>query len=534
MKIDSDTFVAPKLIGLDALLTSLHFSHLAQWFALTKIENTNLLGLIALLGILVLAGCETTKSKVCPYSDNQISNTQQKAEGGDATAQYSVAVWHQIGGCLPHNFPEAMSWYHRSAEQGYLDAQLKLSEIYLGEGYRGYGQVSRDESEAEKWLIKAAEQGSVDAARRLGDIYYEGKHKPPNLGEAEKWYQAALALDKGNAYSKYRHDKIKEKTDPNWVRKQHELKAKKQQQEERERLKAETEARIKAEKEERIRQKRLEQKRKRQRLVAKRHAQNAKAQFHSIEVVVEEGKSSKRKRIKAPSPVVKGIKNVAKAIVVIPASTVGYGLVGVLAGAAAGPPGAAAGGVLGSVQGLAEGVNAAMKTTPAEQKAKIKAARSALKQTLSQKDFVRDLKAQLLTIATQQQAGDLLTDTSGAARYRLNVEIVRFGLIVKDRGEGRIRAAIKANLMDKQNNGVLQESQICYVSAEPRSITEWSGDTKLLEQDLKDAYTNLSNQILTEVIDLAEYPDTANSWADTHKVCESKTTQKGTALALTE
>ena len=493
-----------------------------------------------LAALLLLLGCETTPKHTapkCTTTKEEILTNQEHAEAGDREAQVRVAKWHDFGVCLTKDTSKALDWYHRAANQGHRGAQRKIAFMY----FYGTG-VAQDIDKAEKWYRKAAEQGDILAARTLGDLYYTGQHKPRDLNQAEKWYR--LAIKNGSSAKSDRLDKIMKEKDPvAWAHKERERIAKQRQKEqeriaaqkkkyrefqEKRKRDAQAKALALAKERERLRKKRLKQ----HRSIALRYAQKAKARFHSIEVTVEEGKSSKRKRIKAPSPVVKGIKSVAKAIVVIPLSTVGYGLMGVLEGAQAGAPGAAVGGIFGSAVGFVEGVKTVTKTTPAEQKARIKAASSTLKQTLSQKDFVRDLKAQLLAIATQQQAGDLITDISGTARYRLNVEIVRFGLIVKDKGEGRIRAAVRVNLVDQQNNNVLPESQICYVSAKPRSITVWGGDTQRLDEDLKDAYTNLSNQILTEIFDLAEYPDIPKSWADTHKVCESKPVPKGTTLAL--
>ena len=102
---------------------------------MTIIKNVNLLGLIALLSILVLSGCETTKSKGCPYSNSHISETQQKAETGDPIAQYIVAVWHQHGGCLPKDISKAIDSFQRAADQGFTSAEYQLATIYFyGDG----------------------------------------------------------------------------------------------------------------------------------------------------------------------------------------------------------------------------------------------------------------------------------------------------------------------------------------------------------------------------------------------------------------
>jgi TPR repeat protein len=47
----------------------------------------------------------------------------------------------------------------------------------------GHG-VPQDDKEAAKWYRKAAEQGSVDAQEKLGDMFNEGEGIPQNFNEA--------------------------------------------------------------------------------------------------------------------------------------------------------------------------------------------------------------------------------------------------------------------------------------------------------------------------------------------------------------
>lgn len=72
---------------------------------------------------------------------------------------------------MPHDLSEAMAWYHRSAEQGYLKAQIALSDAYFDEMHRDFKGVPKDKKKAEKWLTKAAEQGDVGSQRRLASRY---------------------------------------------------------------------------------------------------------------------------------------------------------------------------------------------------------------------------------------------------------------------------------------------------------------------------------------------------------------------------
>ena len=53
---------------------------------------------------------------------------------------------------------EAVKWYRLAAEQGNVDAQYNLGDMYA----RGDG-VPEDDAAAVKWLRLAAEQGHADA-----------------------------------------------------------------------------------------------------------------------------------------------------------------------------------------------------------------------------------------------------------------------------------------------------------------------------------------------------------------------------------
>jgi uncharacterized protein len=68
----------------------------------------------------------------------------------DAVAQYDIGSIYEDS--PRRDYPEAIRWFRKSADQGYWMAQLKLGEVYeQGEG------VTADGAEAAKWLKKAAE-----------------------------------------------------------------------------------------------------------------------------------------------------------------------------------------------------------------------------------------------------------------------------------------------------------------------------------------------------------------------------------------
>ena len=81
---------------------------------------------------------------------------------------------------------EAVKWYRKAADQGFVEAQNRLGYMYL----EGQG-VTQDDVEAARWFRKAADQGLVGAQSKLGGMYGIGRGVLQNEAEAVKWYRKA-------------------------------------------------------------------------------------------------------------------------------------------------------------------------------------------------------------------------------------------------------------------------------------------------------------------------------------------------------
>ena len=124
-----------------------------------------------------------------------------KAEHGDAVAQFELgeAYEGQISSPDAADTPEgkksaaeAVRWFRRAAEQGYIEAEKSLAANLS----IGWGVPEKDAAEAAKWLRKAADQGDGSAAFDLGIAYSEGNGVPKDGTEAVKWFRKA---DQGSA-----------------------------------------------------------------------------------------------------------------------------------------------------------------------------------------------------------------------------------------------------------------------------------------------------------------------------------------------
>ena len=69
----------------------------------------------------------------------------------------------------PQGTSEALKWYRRAAEQGLVQAQRLLGNIYMG-----HSGVPKDYAEAARWYQKAADQGDALSQDTLGFMFFYG------------------------------------------------------------------------------------------------------------------------------------------------------------------------------------------------------------------------------------------------------------------------------------------------------------------------------------------------------------------------
>ena len=130
---------------------------------------------------------------------------------GNVAAQVNLGVMYEGGRGVTEDKAEAMAWYRRAVEeaseeavtwirevanQGWVEAQLALAEMYA----EGRG-VAQDASEAVRWYRLAAEQGHVEAQLTLGRRYDTGRGVVQDLAEALRWYRQATEQGSPQAVS---------------------------------------------------------------------------------------------------------------------------------------------------------------------------------------------------------------------------------------------------------------------------------------------------------------------------------------------
>lgn len=109
-----------------------------------------------------------------------------RAEFGDADCQYQLGLRYQTGDGVEKDVPEAIKWYRKSADQGFVAAQTGLALCY----FHGIG-VRKDFTEAANWARKAADHGNAGAQNLLGVAYYRGEGVGKDPAEGVNWFRKA-------------------------------------------------------------------------------------------------------------------------------------------------------------------------------------------------------------------------------------------------------------------------------------------------------------------------------------------------------
>jgi len=119
-----------------------------------------------------------------------------RANTGDVAAEVQAAGAYAAGNGsardprqLAADYKQAAAWYRKAADQGNIDAQIHLADLYRD----GRG-VARDMAQATVWYRKAADQGDAGAQGTLGLLYSVGMGVQQDYVEAYYWLSLAAAI----------------------------------------------------------------------------------------------------------------------------------------------------------------------------------------------------------------------------------------------------------------------------------------------------------------------------------------------------
>ena len=146
---------------------------------------------------------------------------REKAEAGDAAAQWWLGASYQYGVGAEKNHRQALHWYRLAARQGSQPAQdmlqalsgqareWQLEQQLLEHAEQGDAQaqyevgrrfwngdgVDQDHKQAADWFDRAARQGLAAAQCALGLCYERGDGVEQDMWQAAAWYQWAAQQD---------------------------------------------------------------------------------------------------------------------------------------------------------------------------------------------------------------------------------------------------------------------------------------------------------------------------------------------------
>jgi TPR repeat protein len=125
-----------------------------------------------------------------------IADLIQRANSGNADAQYQVGKCYISGSEVAQDYTKAFKYSQMSANQNYYAGENLLGLCYeFGKG------VAENDSAALECYSKAADQGFADAQYNLARCYDYGKGTAQSYSEAAKWYKKSAA--QGFAYAQY-------------------------------------------------------------------------------------------------------------------------------------------------------------------------------------------------------------------------------------------------------------------------------------------------------------------------------------------
>ena len=135
----------------------------------------------------ILKVSDIERNRVMRYNYN-IDEIIEKANNGDAEAQYQLGRQYLVGRLIDKNPVKAIKWIRLAAEQGNEDAIIDLGWYYI------WGKIcDKNIPEGLRLLKSVADRGNREAMNRLADFYRAGSVYGIDVDYAEafKWYTAA-------------------------------------------------------------------------------------------------------------------------------------------------------------------------------------------------------------------------------------------------------------------------------------------------------------------------------------------------------
>ena len=116
------------------------------------------------------------------------------ANQNDAKACYNLGLMYQNGDGVPASLDDAVTWFTKSAELGYKEAQYTLGALVF---QRQIHSISYPQ--AVTYYEQAAKQGHVKSQLNLGMLYFRGDVIAQDLPAAVQWLNLAASNNNSEA-----------------------------------------------------------------------------------------------------------------------------------------------------------------------------------------------------------------------------------------------------------------------------------------------------------------------------------------------
>ena len=115
---------------------------------------------------------------------------KRAAENGVVDAQLKLGKIYRFGRKgIAKNFAEAKKWYDMAAARGSQEAMTQLQMIYVQSGHEYFNSMRADENV--RYLSVQVEQGNPEAALKLGMLTERGRGVPQDYARAAQLYETA-------------------------------------------------------------------------------------------------------------------------------------------------------------------------------------------------------------------------------------------------------------------------------------------------------------------------------------------------------
>lgn len=150
---------------------------------------------IVALGLIIgLSGCVT----VDEVFNNKPDPLVEKAESGDAAAQYRLGLRYTNGSGVKQNYQTATAWFNKAAANNHAAAQYMAAINYsTGRG------AAQDHEKAATLYAKAADQGHARAQYQLATVYANGRGVAKDLDWAVRYFEKAARRGHSKAMLSY-------------------------------------------------------------------------------------------------------------------------------------------------------------------------------------------------------------------------------------------------------------------------------------------------------------------------------------------